>query len=102
MLKAAKREFFEETGIRIEGDFKPLIPVKQKSGKIVHAFAVEFDIDETKVKSNLFSMEWPPRSGKYVDVPEIDRCEWFTSPKAKEKIIAAQAAFIDQLIEELK
>ncbi len=96
-LVAAKREFFEETGIAIEGAFITLTPIRQKSGKIVLAFAVESDIDGGKIKSNSFEIEWPPRSGKMKSFPEVDRGEWFNIPTAKEKIIPAQAVLIDEL-----
>ena len=77
-LTAAKREFKEETGIDVEGEFVPLKPVIYKrGGKIVYAWAVEGNIDSSKIKSNSFPLEWPPKSGKYIDVPEVDRGEWF-------------------------
>lgn len=96
-LKTAKREFKEETGSAIKGVFKPLTPVRQAGDKIVYAFAVEGDLDVAKLKSNTFKMEWPPRSGRFQDVPEVDRGEWFDLATARQKINAAQAAFIDQL-----
>ena len=101
-LTAAKREFKEETGQVISGNFIPLSPVKQKSGKIIQAWAVEADIDAENIKSNLFEMEWPPRSGKKQEFPEVDRAEWFTADTAKEKINPAQAALIDELLILLK
>lgn len=88
-LTAAKREFKEETGFDINGEFIPLKPVKYKSGKIVYAWAVEGDIDPDSVESNVFSLEWPPKSGKYIDVPEMDRAEWFDLDTAKKKILEA-------------
>lgn len=97
-LIAARREFQEETGRAIDGHFIPLNSVKQKSGKIIHAWAVEGDIDETSIISNTFPLEWPPRSGKMITVPEINRADWFDTATAKEKINPAQAALIDQLI----
>jgi predicted NUDIX family NTP pyrophosphohydrolase len=96
-LKTAKREFKEETGGTVNGEFRELTPVRQTGGKIVYAFAVEGDFDVTKLKSNTFPMEWPLRSGKFVDTPEVDRAEWFDLETARQKINAAQAAFIDQL-----
>ena len=96
-LLAAKREFQEETGISIEGEFKPLDPVKQKGGKEVHAWAVEGDLDVTHIQSNTFELEWPPRTGKYQSFPEVDRGEWFDIPTAKKKINAGQWALIAQL-----
>jgi predicted NUDIX family NTP pyrophosphohydrolase len=97
-LLAAQREFKEETGQTIDGDFIPLTPVKQKSGKTIHAWAVEADIDPATIKSNPFEIEWPPRSGKKQEFPEVDRAEWFIAETAKEKINTSQAALIDELI----
>src|SRR6185503_13076551 len=92
---AAKREFKEETGQSIDGDFLELRPVKYKSGKIVYAWAVEGDVDESKVKSNLFTMEWPPKSGRQKEFPEVDRGEWFPIATAKEKILPALIPFLE-------
>jgi predicted NUDIX family NTP pyrophosphohydrolase len=97
-LDAAKREFKEETGIEIDGDFHPLKPLRQNSGKIVFAWAVEADINAEKIESNLFEMEWPPQSGKKKMFPEVDRAEWFSIQQAKQKIHKGQAAFIDELL----
>ena len=97
-LAAARREFQEETGAAIEGDFKPLTPIKQKSGKIVYAWAVEGDFDEKALVSNLFTMEWPVKSGQYKSFPEVDRGEWFSTGLAKQKLIPAQAALVDELL----
>jgi predicted NUDIX family NTP pyrophosphohydrolase len=96
-LIAAKREFEEETGQAIDGNFISLSPVKLKSGKKIYAWAVEGDIDHETIFSNLFEMEWPPRSGKKQSFPEIDRAGWFEVDEAKLKVNAAQAAFIDEL-----
>jgi predicted NUDIX family NTP pyrophosphohydrolase len=96
-LVAAMREFGEETGQSINGDFIPLKPVKLKSGKKIFAWAIEGDIDHEVVVSNLFEMEWPPKSGKQQSFPEIDRAGWFDIETAKTKINAAQGAFIDEL-----
>ena len=101
-LEAAKREFEEETGFTIEGDFISLDNLKQSSMKIVHAWTVEGDCDAAKIKSNTFSMEWPPRSGKQQEFPEVDRVEWFDIETAKIKILKGQTAFIDRLLEKLK
>lgn len=101
-LIAAQREFKEETGHAIKGDFIQLTPVKQKSGKMIHAWAVEGDIDTNDIKSNLFEIEWPPRSGKKQEFPEVDRAEWFPAEQAKQKINSSQAALIDELITLLK
>ncbi len=96
-LTAAKREFQEETGSPIDGDFVELTPLKQPSGKIVHAWAVEGDIDAASVRSNTFPMEWPPRSGKMQEFPEVDRGAWFALELARQKILNAQRGFVDQL-----
>ena len=96
-LAAARRELREETGLALEGEFIALAPVRQKSGKWVHAWALEGDCDAAAIRSNTFSVEWPPRSGKQREFPEIDRAAWFTIPEAREKILAAQAAFLDEL-----
>ena len=97
-LETAKREFTEETGFPIDGEFRRLDPVKQSGGKIVHAWAIEADCDPSKVRSNLFSLEWPPKSGKSQDFPEVDRAGWFNIPEARKRIIPAQIGFLDQLI----
>lgn len=96
-LSAAQREFQEETGIRAKGNFIPLNPLKQAGGKLVHAWAVEGDCDARKITSNTFSLEWPPRSGKRQQFPEVDRAEWFPVEVAKEKILKGQAGFLDEL-----
>lgn len=101
-LVAARREFREETGTAINGNFIKLNPVKQKSGKIIYAWAAEGDIDQNSIVSNTFPLEWPPKSGKIMEVPEIDKANWFDTDTAKEKINDAQAALIDQLAEILK
>jgi predicted NUDIX family NTP pyrophosphohydrolase len=97
-LSAAQREFEEETGIAINGKFVELSPAKLKSGKIVHAWAIKKDIDASVIKSNTFPLEWPPRSGKMIDVPEVDKAAWFEIAVAKEKINPAQISFIDELL----
>lgn len=96
-LSAAKREFHEETGIKLTGKFIPLTAVRQKSGKEILAWAVEAEIDHTKIKSNSFEIEWPPKSGRKQSFPEIDRAAWFSVEEAKEKINPAQAALIEEL-----
>lgn len=97
-LDAAKREFAEETGFPIDGDFLPLDSVKQSGGKVVHAWAVEADCDPSQLCSNLFSMEWPPKSGRTQEFPEVDRGEWFTIEEARKRILPAQNKFLDQLV----
>lgn len=99
---AARREFFEETGIEICADLVPLTPVRQKSGKLVMVWAAEQDVDPSLVKSNLFEMEWPPRSGRKQSFPEADRAAWFSPAEARKNLIPAQAALIDELEQLLK
>lgn len=96
-LTAAIREFKEETGQIINGSFLPLTSIKQKSGKWVYAWALEGELDETKVQSNSFKMEWPPGSGKQQTFPEIDKAAWFNLPEAKEKVNPAQAGLLNEL-----
>ncbi len=97
-LEAAKREFKEETGFEPPaGKFIPLQPIKQPSGKIVSVWAVEGNFDADKISSNLFSMEWPPKSGKQQEFPEVDRAEWFKLGEARIKILKGQIGFLDQL-----
>lgn len=96
-LSAAKREFQEETGFSVEGNFMALKPLKQRSGKLVYAWALESDCDAAAVKSNLFSMEWPPRSGKRQEYPEVDRGGWFALEVAKRKIMPGQIGLLDEL-----
>ena len=78
-----------------------LSPYAKKGGKIVHAYAVEGDLDTDNIISNVFEQEWPPHSGKFQDYPEVDRAEWFNIPTAREKINPAQIAFLDELISRL-
>lgn len=96
-LKAARREFEEETGIAASGNFIPLTPVKLKSGKLVKVWALEKDIDPAAIKSNTFSLEWPPKSGKTIEVPEVDKAGWFTIQEAKKKINAGQVPLLEEL-----
>lgn len=97
LLETAKREFLEETGSPIDGRYVSLTPLKQRSGKLVHAWAVEGDIDAACVRSNTFSMEWPPRSGKQQEFPEVDKGGWFTLSAAREKLLAGQLGFLEEL-----
>jgi predicted NUDIX family NTP pyrophosphohydrolase len=101
-LAAAKRELKEETGFEVAGLFTPLAPVKQKGGKIVHAFAVEADLDPDAMVSNTFEMEWPPRSGKRASFPECDRAAWFRVDEALEKINLGQRPLIEQAARQLE
>lgn len=97
-LEAAKREFLEETGFEINGQFQQLNSIKQAGGKIVQAWAIEADCDPAQLQSNRFSIEWPPKSGKTRDFPEVDRAGWFTLTEARTKILAGQIALIEQLV----
>jgi len=95
---AARREFTEETGIALPaGDAIALTPLKQPSRKLIHAWAIEGDCDAAGCRSNLFRMEWPPKSGQFADFPEIDRAEWFDLPTAQTKILPGQAPFLREL-----
>jgi predicted NUDIX family NTP pyrophosphohydrolase len=96
-LAAARREFEEETGAAVEGEFLPLTPIRQKGGKQVLAWAVRADFDPSVLRSNLFSMEWPPRSGRQQEFPEVDRAEWFPLDAAREKILESQKPLLDEL-----
>jgi predicted NUDIX family NTP pyrophosphohydrolase len=98
----ALREFEEETGTALPpGELVELGSVRQKGGKVVSAWAAQGDLDAGSVRSNTFTMEWPPRSGRTAEFPEIDRAEWFGVDAAREKLVAAQAEFIDRLLEQL-
>lgn len=97
LKKTAIREFKEELGSAISGDLIPLTPVTQKGGKVVFAWAAEGDIDTATIVCNTFSIEWPPKSNRMQDFPEVDRAEWFTLPVARTKINTAQVGFIDEL-----
>ena len=102
-LLAAKREFQEETGFEPpQGEYLRLEPVTQKSGKIVHAWAVAGEVDAQHIHSNDFEMVWPPRSGKVQLFPEIDRAAWFSVEEAGQKINPRQAGLIDKLLEKLE
>jgi predicted NUDIX family NTP pyrophosphohydrolase len=100
-LNAAIREFEEEIGIVLKGDFVELSPIKQKNGKLVFAWALEGDVDTNFIKSNLFELEWPPKSGKKQMFPEINKAQWFGVEEAKRKIIEAQVNFIDELMRKI-
>jgi predicted NUDIX family NTP pyrophosphohydrolase len=102
-LNAALREFEEETSFRLEpGNLLPLGELKQPSGKIVTAWALEKDVDAALVKSNLFAMEWPPKSGQRQEFPEVDRAGWFPLAEARQKLLKGQVAFLDRLMEMLR
>jgi len=102
LLQTAVREFEEETGFKPIGKLIPLTPIKQKAGKIVHAWALEGDLDANAVKSNTFKMEWPPKSGKYAEFPEVDRAEFFDVETAVQKINPAQVGLINELQQRLE
>jgi predicted NUDIX family NTP pyrophosphohydrolase len=96
-LAAARREFREETGSEMAGPFVKLGFVRMRSGKVVHAWAAEGDIDATAIRSNIFTLEWPPRSGHQQEYPEADRAAWFDLDEARHRILPAQAPLLDQL-----
>jgi predicted NUDIX family NTP pyrophosphohydrolase len=98
-LAAARREFFEEIGQPVPAtDFLLLGDVRQSGGKIVTVWAAEGDLDASATVSGMFRIEWPPRSGVQREYPELDRTEWFSSERARELVVRAQATFIDRLI----
>jgi predicted NUDIX family NTP pyrophosphohydrolase len=96
-LAAAEREFREETGCGAQGEFLPLTTLRQPSGKTIHAWALQGDCDPTELQSNAFTLEWPPRSGKQAQFPEIDRAAWFSVPVALRKILPGQQGFVTEL-----
>ena len=96
-LAAARREFEEETGTRPTGEPLALEPRRQPGGKLVYAWAMRGDLDHTAVTSMTYSMEWPPRSGRRQDFPEVDRAAWFALDEARTKILKGQAPFLDEL-----
>ncbi len=97
LLAAAQREFEEETGLKPSGPFTPLTAVKQRGGKLVHAWAFEDDCDPGTLISNTFTMEWPPKSGRQMEFPEVDRADFFDIETARSKINPAQIGLIDEL-----
>ena len=101
LLLTAQREFEEEIGLKPGGPFVPLKPVKQKGGKIVHAWVFEGDCDPAALQSNTFTMEWPPRSGQQMEFPEVDRADFFDMEKAKRKINPAQVGLLEELVQYL-
>ena len=98
-FSVAKREFTEETGYKADGEFIPLKPIKQPGRKIISAWAVEGDCDAARIRSNSFTMEWPPRSGRQAEFPEVDRADWFSITRAKQKILKGQGGFLEELCE---
>jgi predicted NUDIX family NTP pyrophosphohydrolase len=97
-LAAARREFAEETGFDVHGSFEPLTPVRQPGGKTVQAWMVEADdLDPSAIRSDTFTMEWPPRSSRMREFPEVDRAAWFSLDEARERITKGQRGLLDQL-----
>ncbi len=97
-LQAAVREFMEETGLEPHGSYLELTPVRQKGGKVVSAWAFEGDCDPGSIRSNTFSLEWPPRSGRMKEFPEVDRAAWYDVEEARQKILPSQIPFLEELI----
>jgi predicted NUDIX family NTP pyrophosphohydrolase len=100
-IAAAIREFQEETGTLLQGDFIELTPIVQKAGKKVFAFALEGDLDASAITSNTFTIEWPPKSGRWQTFPEVAKAAWYPVSVAKEKINAAQIALLDELLQNI-
>ena len=98
-LEAAKREFEEETGFKADGDFIALGQAKQPGGKVISAWAFEGDCSPAELRSNMFSMEWPPKSGREQQFPEIDRADWFNLSEARTRILKGQVVFLNQLMD---
>jgi predicted NUDIX family NTP pyrophosphohydrolase len=101
-LSAARREFAEEIGTRIEAEALALTPLKQPSRKVIHAFAVEQDLNVDHITSNTFEIEWPPRSGKKAAFPEVDRAAWFGLDEAQKRIQPGQVPILEELVRLLK
>ncbi|WP_205513155.1 NUDIX domain-containing protein [Longitalea arenae] len=97
-LAAAIREFKEETNLEIDGEFIQLTSRRQKSGKLVHVWAIETDFSTDNIQSTTFPMEWPPKSGKMIDVPELDKFEWFDAATAMDKLLPAQVGFVEEVM----
>jgi predicted NUDIX family NTP pyrophosphohydrolase len=101
-LAAAVREFREETGFTAAGEFVPLGSIRQTSGKIVAAWAVEGDCDPARLVSNRCQIEWPPRSGRLLEIPEVDQGRWFGIPEARKSIRKDQEPLLDRVLESLR
>ena len=101
-LAAAIREVEEELGLHVTGDFVELSPAKQKSGKIIYTWGLEHDFNPEDIVSNTFELEWPPKSGKAIVIPEVDKASWFNIEEAKRKIIPAQVPIIEDLLEKIQ
>lgn len=100
-LETARREFLEETGFDVDGTFIGLGKLKQPSGKVIHAWSLESDLDVSRISSNTFTLEWPRNSGRYQEHPEIDEGQWFTISEARRKIARGQTGFLERLLERL-
>ena len=100
-LTSARREFEEETGHRPSGEFVPLGEFKQPGGKLVLAYSVEGSFDPSALTSNLFSIEWPPKSGTLKEFPEVDRAAWFTPDEARRKLVRGQVPILETLLRQL-
>jgi predicted NUDIX family NTP pyrophosphohydrolase len=96
---SARREFLEETGCALSGPLEPLGDIRQRGGKRVTAFAVEGDLDVDAIVSNTFEIEWPPKAGRMLSFPEIDRAAWFDLPTAHVKILQSQRTLLDRLVD---
>ena len=96
-LAAARREFREETGLEVAGEFRPLQPIRQPGGKLIAAWAVRADLDPSAIRSNTFQLQWPPRSGQFRAFPEVDRAAWFPLSEARVRILKGQLALLEQL-----
>jgi predicted NUDIX family NTP pyrophosphohydrolase len=101
-LVAARREFAEEIGTRVDGEALTLTPLKQPSRKVIHAFAIEHDLNVDKISSNTFEMEWPPKSGKKAAFPEVDRAAWFGVAEARKRIQPGQVPILEELVRRLE
>jgi predicted NUDIX family NTP pyrophosphohydrolase len=97
LFAAAKREFKEETGMEVSGDFKELQPTKTSGNKIIYSWAIEGDVDALAIISNTFELEWPPKSGIIKQFPEVDKAGWFSLETAKQKIVKGQLSLLEQL-----
>jgi predicted NUDIX family NTP pyrophosphohydrolase len=100
-LTVAKREFEEETGLAVDGTFRDLGEQKQSGGKIISIWAIERDCDPSALRSNTFQIEWPPRSGRMAEFPEVDRWEWLPLPEAMQRIVTGQRIFLERLLQTL-
>lgn len=100
-LEAARREFKEETGFEVNGDFIDLGEIKQSGGKVAHAWALEQDLDTKKIESNTFTLEWPPKTGNIQEYPEIDKAGWFSLGEERKKILKSQVALLERLAQQL-